>query len=61
MAATGIPTLQEFGDLLAQMTMIMVKRFRQNAPAYPPAGPPIARPRLRMADPEESEAADERV
>jgi FxsC-like protein len=61
MAATGIPTLQEFGDLLAQMTMIMVKRFRQRAPAYPPAGPPIARPRLRMADPEESEVADERV
>jgi FxsC-like protein len=61
MAATGIPTLQEFGHLLAQMTMIMLKRFRQSAPAYPPAGSPIARPRLRMADPVESEVADERA
>ena len=52
MAATGIPTLQEFGRLLPQMTMIMLKRFRQSAPAYPPAGPTVERPRLRMADPE---------
>ena len=51
MAATGIPTLQEFGQLLPQMTMIMLKRFRQSAPAYPPAGPQLERPRLRMADP----------
>ena len=54
MAATGIPTLQEFGQILPQMTMIMLKRFRKDAPAYPPAGPVIARPRLRMADPEDS-------
>ena len=51
LAATGIPTLQEFGQILPQMTMIMLKRFRKDAPAYPPAGPVIARPRLRMADP----------
>jgi FxsC-like protein len=54
MAATGIPTLQDFGQLLPQMTMIMVKRFRQRAPAYPPAGPPLERPRLRIANPDES-------
>jgi len=54
MAATGIPTLQEFGQLLPQMTMIMPKRFRQSAPAYPPAGPQLERPRLRMADREDS-------
>ena len=54
MAATGIPTLHEFGQILPQMTMIMLKRFRKDAPAYPPAGPVIARPRLRMADPEDS-------
>jgi len=52
MAATGIPSLQEFGQLLPQMTMIMMKRFRQSAPAYPPAGLPLERPRLRMADAE---------
>jgi FxsC-like protein len=54
MAATGIPTLQDFGQLLPQMTMIMVKRFRQQAPAYPPAGPPLERPRLRIANPDDS-------
>ncbi len=61
MAATGIPTLQDFGQLLPQMTMIMLKRFRQSAPAYPPAGPPLARPRLRLADPANSGGARERV
>jgi FxsC-like protein len=54
MAATGIPTLQEFGQLLPMMTMIMGKRFRKAVPAYPPAGPPIERPRLRRTEPEES-------
>jgi hypothetical protein len=54
MAATGIPTLQEFGQLLPLMTMIMLKRFRKAVPAYPPEGPPIERPRLRRADPEDS-------
>jgi FxsC-like protein len=53
MAATGIPTLEEFGQLLPQMTMIMLKRFRQSAPAYPPAGPQLERPRLRMANPDD--------
>lgn len=54
LAATGIPTLQEFGQLLPLMTMIMLKRFRKAVPAYPPAGPFIERPRLRRADPEDS-------
>lgn len=57
MAATGIPTLQEFGQLLPQMTMIMLKRFRQRAPAYPPAGPQLERPRLRRADPDDTGGA----
>lgn len=52
MAADGIPTLQDFGQLLPEMTMIMLKRFRKGAPAHPPAGPVIARPRLRHAEPE---------
>jgi len=38
MAASGIPSLQDFGQLLPEMTMIMLKRFRRDAPAHPPAG-----------------------
>jgi len=49
MAATGIPTLTEFGELLPEMAMTMLKRFRkdENVPAYPPEGPHVERPRLR--------------
>jgi FxsC-like protein len=54
MAANGIPTLQDFSQILPEMTMIMLKRFRKGAPAHPPAGPVITRPRLRAADAESS-------
>jgi FxsC-like protein len=54
MAASGIPTLQDFGQLLPEMTLIMLKRFRKEATAHPPAGPVIERPRLRGADPKDS-------
>jgi FxsC-like protein len=54
MAANGIPTLQDFGQLLPEMTMLMLKRFRKGATAHPPAGPVIERPRLRRADPKDS-------
>ena len=54
MAASGIPTLQDFGQLLPEMTLIMLKRFRKEATAHPPAGPVIERPRLRRADPKDS-------
>ena len=57
MAANGIPTLQDFGQLLPEMTMIMLKRFRKEATPHPPAGPVIERPRLRQADPKDSGAA----
>ena len=50
MAASGIPTLQDFGQLLPEMTMIMLKRFRKEAAAHPPAGPVVERPRLRRAE-----------
>lgn len=53
MAAEGIPTLQDFSQLLPEMTMIMLKRFRKYAPAHPPKGPAIERPRLRRAEPED--------
>ncbi len=52
MAATGIPTLQDFGQLLPEMITIMAKRFRKDAPAHPPAFPLISRPQLRRARPE---------
>jgi len=51
MAADGIPTFQDFIQLLPDMTMIMLKRYRKYAPAHPPKGPAIERPRLRRADP----------
>jgi FxsC-like protein len=54
MAATGIPTLQEFGQLMPEMTMTMLKRFRRDAPAHPPEGPVLERPRLRRTGPESS-------
>jgi FxsC-like protein len=54
MAATGIPTLQDFGQILPEMTMIMLKRFCKDAPAHPPVGPVITRPRLRAANTESS-------
>ena len=54
MAANGIPTLQDFGQILPEMTMIMLKRFRKEATAHPPAGPVIERPRLRRADSKDS-------
>jgi FxsC-like protein len=53
MAADGIPTMHDFSELLLEMTMIMLKRYRKYAPARPPEGEPIARPRLRQAGPEE--------
>ena len=54
MAASGIPSLQDFGQILPEMTMIMLKRFLRDAPAHPPAGPVLERPRLRRADPDDS-------
>jgi FxsC-like protein len=53
MAATGIPTLQDFGQILPEMALLMLKRFRKEATAHPPAGPVIERPRLRRADPKD--------
>jgi FxsC-like protein len=53
MAADGIPTMQDFSQLLPDMTMIMLKRFRKSAPARPPEGPFLGRPRLRQAGPDD--------
>lgn len=52
MAADGIPTLPEFGDLLPKIVMTMLRRFLKVADAYPPPGGPIERPRLNPPDPE---------
>jgi FxsC-like protein len=54
MAATGIPTIQDFSVILPEMTMIMLKRYRRDAPAHPPAGPMVPRPRLRQAEQEDT-------
>ena len=51
MAADGVPTLRDFSELLPEMTMTMLKRYRKYAPAHPPEGEPIERPRLRQAGP----------
>ena len=51
MAANGIPTLQDFSQLLPEMTIIMLKRYQKDAPARPPKGPTIERPRLRQSGP----------
>lgn len=61
MAATGIPTLREFGQILPRMAMIMLKRFRsdENVPTYPPEGDHIERPRIRMTYAENQEDPDE--
>lgn len=53
MAADGIPTLRDFSELLPEMTMTMLKRYRKYAPAHPPEGEIVRRPRLRQAGPEE--------
>ncbi len=52
MAARGIPSLAEFGELMPRMATIMLKRFRKSkdVPTYPPEGPAEKRPRLRRAD-----------
>jgi FxsC-like protein len=54
MAANGIPTLEDFGQLMPEMAMTMLKRYRKEATAHPPEGPPIERPRLRMTASEDS-------
>ncbi len=54
MAANGIPTLEEFSQILPEMTLTMLKRFRKAAPAHPPPGPVFERPRLRRAEPEDT-------
>ncbi|HUA31772.1 MAG TPA: TIR-like protein FxsC [Streptosporangiaceae bacterium] len=50
MAASGIPSLEDFAQLLPEMTMIMLKRFRKGAAVHPPSGPIIERPRLFRPD-----------
>ena len=51
MAAAGIPTLADFGELLPQMARIMLKRFRKDeaVPVFPPEGPPRERPPVPLS------------
>lgn len=54
LAVDGIPSLPEFGELMPEMAMTMLRRFRRdpNVRAYPP-GPPTERFRLRGVQPED--------
>jgi FxsC-like protein len=54
MAADGIPTLEDFGQVLPEMTMTILKRYRKAVSADYPAGPPGRRNRLRAIEPEDS-------
>jgi FxsC-like protein len=53
MAADGIPTLEDFGQVLPEMTMTILKRFRKAASADPAAGPAGPRNRLRVIESED--------
>jgi FxsC-like protein len=53
MAADGIPTIHDLGDVLPEMAMSMLKRYHKNAPVPPIPGPVLLRPRLRQTDPAE--------
>ena len=46
MAARGVPSLDEFDEALRQLIGAAAKRYLGNAPAYPPAGKPVERPRI---------------
>jgi FxsC-like protein len=54
MAANGIPTLEDFGQVLPEMTMTILKRYRKAASADPAAGPAGRRNRLRVIESEDS-------
>jgi FxsC-like protein len=49
MAATGVPTLEDFSYVLPRMTMIMLKRFREHGdwPTYSPPDGHVPRGRIR--------------
>ena len=53
MAADGIPTIHDLGDVLPEMAMSMLKRYHKNAPVPPIPGPVLPRPRLRQTGPAE--------
>jgi FxsC-like protein len=46
MAARGVPSLDDFDEALRQLIWAAAKRYLRNAPAYPPAGKPVERPRI---------------
>ncbi len=45
-AGTGIPTLKMFGNLVPPLACHAGRAYLREAPAYPPAGPHIEKPRL---------------
>lgn len=46
-AASGVPDPEEFDLILRQLIETVAKNYLSNAAAYPPAGEPVERPRIR--------------
>lgn len=46
MAADGVPSLDDFGDVLGQVIASAVRKYLRNAVAHPPSGKIVERPRL---------------
>jgi FxsC-like protein len=57
MAADGVPSLQDFGELLSKIAIAVLRTYLRQSPAYPPAGPPVERPRINMSDPDDQDEA----
>ncbi len=45
-AAHGVPSVDEFDDMLSQLVGVVVRKYLRYATAYPPVGELIQRPRL---------------
>jgi FxsC-like protein len=46
MAADGVPSLDDFDDVLGQVVASAVRKYLRNAVAHPPSGKVVERPRL---------------
>jgi hypothetical protein len=46
MAAQGVPSIGEFNTVLGQLIGASAKRYLGRAPAFPPVGEVVARPRI---------------
>jgi FxsC-like protein len=49
LAVRGVPTLEDLGRVLQTVIVKAVRQYLRYAPAYPPAGDVVERPRLSVA------------